>query len=131
MIHHNIGVPGLIPRAGIYFDDFDAGDIAEENLMYKAGAYAIYSNRGTGNTARNNIVMKSFSGIRSGGGGTSIYNRCMEFIDRVGGRTPTDSIKANYIGGMLQRCGKSGWLNRVNSNNWRSEIDPFWTSVPW
>jgi len=128
LIHHNIGVPGLIPRAGIYFDDFDGGDTAEENIFFKAGAFALYSNKGTGNTAQRNIVIKSFSGVRSGGGGVPAYDTCMLYLNRVGGRTPTTAIKENYIGGMLSVCGKAGWESRVNSNNWRSEIDSFWTN---
>lgn len=128
LLHHNIAVPGLVPRAGIYFDDFDAGNFAEENILYKAGAYGIYSNRGTSNTMNRNIVMKSFSGVRSGGGGRPAYDTCMLYLNRSGGRVPDQNIKENYIGRMLEVCGKDGWMNRVNSNNWRNEIDPFWTN---
>ena len=128
LIHHNIGVPGLIPRAGIYFDDFDAGNTAQENILYKGGAFGIYSNKGTANTAQRNIVMKSFSGIRSGGGGTPAYDLSMQYLDSVGGRTPTTAIKENYVGNMLKIAGRPGWESRVNSNNWINEIDEFWTT---
>ena len=128
LIHHNIGIPGLIPRAGIYFDDFGAGNAAEENILFKGGAFAIYSNRGTANTIQRNIIVKSFSGARSGGGGTRAYNTAMDYLNRVGNRTPDQNIKENYVGQMLRIAGKSGWLSRVNSNNWHNEIDPFWTN---
>jgi len=128
MIHHCINRPGLLTRNGIYLDDFDAGDSVTRNLCYKAGAFGIYSNRGTGNTLQNNIVMKSFSGVRSGGGGRPAYDTSMLHLSRSGGRTPTDTNKENYIGRMLVVCGKSGWASRVNRNNWRNEIASFWTN---
>jgi len=128
MIHHNINVPGLLTRNGIYLDDFDAGDTVTRNLCYKAGAFGIYSNKGTGNTLNNNVVMKSFSGVRSGGGGKPAYDTAMLYLNRVGSRTPTTNIKENYVGRMLEVCGKSGWEGRVNSGNWRNEINPFWTN---
>ena len=127
LIHHNIGIPGLIPRAGIYFDDFGAGNTAIENILFKGGAFGIYSNRGTANTLQRNIVIRSFSGARSGGGGKRPHDIAMSYLNRENGRTPDQRIKENYVGNMLRICGKPGWQTRVNANNWRSEIEPFWT----
>ena len=123
-IHHLMSIPQHYGKQGIYCDDNDGGDLLEDNFFYKGGMHAILTNGGPGHSVFNNVIAEANIAIRSGSGkGNETYKINMNYI-----RTnPKDKIKANYVGRMLQYCGRPGWENGLNENNWIQRIDPFWT----
>ncbi len=121
-IHHIMCVPTIYPRAAIFSDDGDCGDLVEENIFYKAGE-GFKINGGVGHIARNNLTI---GGIHAylvlNGRPKRSYQTQMGFLTK----SPRDSAKGNVIGKGLVQIGIDGWDREVTPGNWPSLIGPYW-----
>ncbi|TNJ41507.1 hypothetical protein FGF67_15955, partial [Tamlana fucoidanivorans] len=129
-IHHIMSVPSLVGRSAIHHDGYNGGKNTSENVIYKGGWFGLKLASGPGHIADKNVFMDTHIGIRSRDPRTTgHYEIAMEFLDRVGGKSPTaTNTSANYIGKMLIEFGRSGWESSVSSSNWYDMIDPYWKS---
>ncbi|TNJ45845.1 T9SS type A sorting domain-containing protein [Tamlana fucoidanivorans] len=123
-VHHLMSVPSLLGRAAFFSDDVDGGETIEENVFYKAGWETIKTNKGAGHDVLRNVVLESYTGIRSG---TSIstYNTAMDYLTT----NPVSNDKSNYIGRMLKDIGLSNWQTNLTVDNWNTKIDPDWFNL--
>lgn len=122
--HHIMNIPGLLGRSTFFSDDLDGGETVTENIIYKGGYQAIKANAGGGHIFSKNFVLESFHPFYSRDNGAAQYNSAIAKLTA----NPSDPSKENYIGNMLRKIGVDGWEVGISETNWRSKVDPFWTS---
>ncbi|NMH86722.1 T9SS type A sorting domain-containing protein [Flavivirga algicola] len=127
--HHMMTFPGdPLGRAGIHFDDWDAGDLTHENVFFRGGQNGIKMGSGGQHKIHRNIVMGSDHGIKNSNRlvddpiYANVYNDCMDFLVN----DPESTNKKNYIGRALKVVGINGWQTGLTADNWIDRISPFW-----
>ncbi len=96
-VHHIISIPGILKRAGLFSDDYDAGEIYKENVIYKVGGAGIKMNAGSGHTISNNVLLDSEKGVALLGRPetyTEKFNKAAGLLKS----NPSSTSKENYIG---------------------------------
>lgn len=120
--HHIMCVPEMYPRAAIFSDDRDCGDVCYGNVFYKAGE-GFKSNVGSGHQVYDNISIEGVNAVYIiGSRPDDSWRKCMSYLKG----NPTSGDKDNIIGKGLRVMGKPGWESRVSPENWAEEISPFW-----
>ncbi len=124
-IHHIMGIPGLLGKGSIHIDDVDAGDEIYGNVIYKGGSAGVKMNKAGGHSIRENIFLECFIGIRNNNNSVAqVYSDAMDYLTS----DPTNTIKANYMGRLLQQVGVSGWQSGLTADNWPDRVEGFWYS---
>jgi hypothetical protein len=125
-VHHIMSVPQLLGRAAFFSDDYDGGELVQENVLFKGGWESIKMNKGGGHTIQKNVLLECSTGIRNGDDSNSTnYRKAMEYITN---NNATTDIKDNYIGRMLKSIGKPNWQTGLTVDNWSDRVDDFWTT---
>jgi Secretion system C-terminal sorting domain len=125
-VHHIMSVPQLLGRAAFFSDDYDGGELVQENVLFKGGWESIKMNKGAGHTIQKNVLLECYTGIRNGddtNGGS--YTKAMTYITS---NTATADEKDNYIGRMLKAIGKPNWQTGLTVDNWSDRVEDFWTT---
>ncbi len=96
-VHHVMSVPGIIPRAGFFSDDFASGQTFDSNVFYKAGEAGVKVNKGSGMTITNNVFLSGQTGV-SLLGRPAVYEEdlatSLDFLKN----DPASDAKPNYLG---------------------------------
>lgn len=108
--HHLMHVAGKVPRAGIHFDDHQAGSICIGNIFFKSAEKGIFYNGGAGHVAKDNVFLEGDFGIYNVANVKSYerQHRISNDPDRA-----NDNSKENYVGRAERIVGEAGWLGPV------------------
>lgn len=108
--HHLMHVAGKVPRAGIHFDDHQAGSICIGNVFFKSAQKGIFYNGGAGHVAEDNVFLEGDLGIYNVAN-TKSYQRQKSILSDPARANETS--KENYVGRAELVVGEDGWMGSL------------------